>query len=187
MWWNLHALERLFLVEVDLEELGNDLKEHKVNDQEWFSVVESFIESFDQEKEVVHLLGVSQIHVENPDEKQCFTKSFFRFTDENTFEKISKKRFITKQEYYERLIHQTGEAVGSKIRLSFTLEGLRYDFDFTKESRLTILRIEVPSDDVDKSTEEIFGKLKAVQVTNEYPLTVEELSYRLYKNELIST
>lgn len=178
----MQALQQLFLVEVDLEQLGSDLSRNGVKDQKWFSVVESFIESFDQEKELVQLLGVTQIHVDNPSEKQLFSKSFFRLTDDSRLEQISGSRPISREEYYERLIHQTGESVESKIRLTFSMDGVKFLFDFAKASSATIVQVEKTSNNSKKFLEDSFERLKSVNVIDQFDLTLEELSYRLYSS-----
>lgn len=176
----MQTLGKHFLVEVDLEELGKDLKRNEAKDVEWFSVVESFIESFEKEKEIVQLLGVSQIHVDLPEDKQFYSKSFFRLTDDGKLEEASESRSITRDEYYERLIHQTGESVEAKIRLKFSIDGIKYLFVFAKEPCDTILQVEPVQGSLLKSTEDFLEPLKSVRVCEEYQLTLEELSYRLY-------
>lgn len=162
--------------------MGKDLERNCAKDIRWFSVVESFIESFDQEKEIVQLLGISQIHVDNPEEKQFYSKSFFKLKDDNKLEEISESRLITRDEYYERLIHQTGESVEAKIRLSFTVDGVSYLFSLSRESRSTILQVEVGPGSHLKTFEEILEPLSSVHVVEGFDLTLEELSYRLYSN-----
>lgn len=178
----LQTLGRRFLVEVDLEKLGKDLERNCAKDIQWFSVVESFIESFDQEKEIVQLLGISQIHVDNPEEKQFYSKSFFKLMDDNKLEEISESRLITRDEYYERLIHQTGESVEAKIRLSFTIDGVSYLFIISRESRSTILQVAAGPGSRLKTSKEILESLSSVHAVEEFNLTLEELSYRLYSS-----
>lgn len=180
MWYNLQAVRRLFLVDVNLQELGNDLEVNGVNDQEWFSIVESFIESFDQEKELVQLLCTTQLHVEKPEETQSFSKSFFRLTESGGFEQISTNLSITREEYYERLLMQTGETVEAKIRLEFTIDRVKFFFDFAKDTLFTIMQVELPVDASSDLLKTSLDRLSSVRIIDGSELSLEELSYQLY-------
>jgi hypothetical protein len=176
----LQALRRLFLVDVNLQELGNDLDSNGVIDQEWFSIVESFIESFEKEKELVQLLCTTQLHVDNPEETQSFSKSFFRLMECGGFEQISTNISITREEYYERLLMQTGETVEAKIRLTFSIDEVKYFFDFAKDALFTIMQIEIPEDGSQDLLKSSLDKLASVRVIDGSQLSLEELSYQLH-------
>jgi hypothetical protein len=180
MWYNLQAPKRLFLADVNLRELGNELDQNGVWDQEWFSVVESFIESFEGEKELIQLLCITQLHVENPAETQCFSKSFFRLDKNDRFDEISTDLCITREEYYERLLMQTGETVEAKIRLTFSLDGVKYLFDFLEHSPCAIMQIEDPSENLSEVLNTSSEKLKSVKIVDVSDLSLEELSYQLH-------
>lgn len=182
MWYNLQAPKRLFLVDVNLQELGIELEKNEVWDQEWFSVVESFIESFEEQKELVQLLGITQLHVENPEKTQCFSKSFFRLTEDDRFEEISTNLSITRDEYYERLLMQTGETVEAKIRLKFSLDGIKYLFDFLENSPCAIMQIEAALDDFSENWKSSFERLNSVNIVDVSELSLEELSYQLHSD-----
>lgn len=182
MWYNLQAVRRLFLVDVNLQELGNDLDKNGVEDQEWFSIVESFIESFDQEKELVQLLCTTQLHIDNPAETQSFSKSFFRLTKSGEFEQISTNLSITREEYYERLLTQTGDTVEAKIRLEFSIDGVKFSIDFAKDALFTIMQVEFPENAPSDLLRISLDRLSSVRIIDGSPLSLEELSYQLYSD-----
>lgn len=163
-----------------MQELGNDLDLNQVSDQEWFSIIESFVESFEQEKEIVQLLCTTQLHIDNPEETQSFSKSFFRLTDCGGFEKISTNHSITREEYYERLLMQTGETVESKIRLTFSIGEVKCFFDFAKDTLFTIMQIEIPEGSSQDLLKTSLEKLASVRVIDGSKLSLEELSYQLH-------
>jgi hypothetical protein len=178
----LQALKRLFLVDVNLRELGEELDKNEIWDREWFSVVESFIESFENEKELIQLLGITQLHVDNPEETQSFSKSFFRLDESERFEEISTNLSITREEYYERLLTQTGETVEAKIRLNFSIDGVKYLFDFLENSPCAIMQIEVSLDSLPEVLENSLEKFSSVKIVDVSTLTLEELSYQLHSD-----
>lgn len=167
---------------MNLQELGNELDQIGVWDQKWFSVVESFIESFEEVKELIQLLCITQLHVEKPEETQCFSKSFFRLNEDERFEEISTNVSITRDEYYERLLMQTGETVEAKIRLTFSLDGVKYLLDFLENSPCAIMQIEATSDELSKDWNLILDKLRSVKIIDISPLTLEELSHQLHSD-----
>lgn len=167
---------------MNLRELGKELDQNGVWDQAWFSVVESFIESFESEKELVQLLGITQLHVESPIETQCFSKSFFSLNENDRFEEISTNLSVTREEYYERLLMQTGETVEAKIRLTFSLDGVKYLFDFLEHSPCAIMQIEDLSENISGVLPNSFEKLKSVKIVDVSDLTLEELSYQLHSD-----
>lgn len=167
---------------MNLQDLGNELDRIGVWNQKWFSVVESFIESFEEVKELIQLLCITQLHVEKPEETQCFSKSFFRLNESERFEEISTNVSITRDEYYERLLMQTGETVEAKIRLTFSIDGTKYLFDFLENSPCAIMQIEYLSDNLSQVLPNSFENLKSVKIIDASDLTLEELSYQLHSD-----
>lgn len=172
----------MFLVDVNLQVLGNELEENNIWNQEWFSVVESFITSFGNHRELVQLLCVTQLHVDNPEKTQCFSKSFFNLDENEKFEEISTNILITRDEYYERLLTQTGETVEAKIRLKFSFDGLNYLFDFLENSPCAIMQIESNQDESSEILENSIAKFTSIQVIEQTDLSLEELSYQMHSD-----
>lgn len=175
----MKSATRLFTAQVNLEELNRDLNKNEVENIEWFSIVESFIRSFEQEEELVHLVSISQLHVENSLETQKFSKTFFKVLTDSKLEKIANSVFISKEEYYEKLTNYRGDSVESKIKLSFDYRGFNWVVNFTKTSDVTLIQINSIDNLQIESLEELFRSFCSIRRGEELNNSIEEVFYKV--------
>lgn len=179
----MNIVKRLFAVNVDLPTLGKDLSKNKIKNQEWFSVIETFIKSFDQERELIQLLGITKLHTEDTDNNQSFSKAIFKVMDDERLNVVTCRKSICREEYYDKLINSNTDSVESKIRLTFYHGDTKFSLECLKDSTFTVMEIEYFSDIPEKSTErtvkEIFGDFNSIEVVKELDTSMEETFYRL--------
>jgi hypothetical protein len=173
---------RLFSVDLNLQKLNDDIQTNSAKNETWFSIIESFIKSFEKTKELVQLLCISQLHLPEDETVQLFSKAVFTLSDEENFEQVLPRIFITREEYYEKLLGMHQDALENKIRLTFEIEDIKFSLEFFNSTQFTIMQVEYPieSEKDDFKVEEIFEKLPSVQIKQEYNLSIEEAFYRLY-------
>lgn len=170
---------RLFLVELDPEELEKDLRFHSIGKSDEFNIIETFIPL--GEGKLLQLLSSSRkLLTPNDPLDQRWSKAEFMVKSNGwKLEKLSPRQEITSDEYYELLIGQPNAAIEQKSRTVFHAFGRRYSLEMNLERNYAVIQVDYDGD-YSAPYETLFTGLRAVEVVGELFMSLEETFCRLY-------
>lgn len=175
----MKIVERVFVSRPDINKIHESLRNQQAAAVVCYTLVESFIKSFEKSKEVVQLFSIVEI---SEDEKFPNFYKAVHNVDEG-FNNVAGPVEISEEEYYDKLLSYPPSFMAVKMRVCFNLKGIDYTLDYTPDDSYSVLRIRYKSETGDEDPSMLtFG---ALPLGAELDLTFEETSYRFSENKNI--
>lgn len=170
---------RLFLVELDPDDLEKDLRFHGIGKSNEFNIIETFIPLGDGK--LLQLLSSSRklLTATDPLDQRWSKAEFMVKSNGWKLEKLSPRQEITSEEYYELLIGQPNAAIEQKSRTVFHAFGRRYSLEMNLERNYAVIQVDYDGD-YSAPYETLFTGLRTVEVVGELFMSLEETFCRLY-------
>lgn len=165
-------MRTLFLAEIDMPELERMASLKVIENVKSFNIIETFIESFAQEREIFQMLSISQLGKETG---PVFSKDIFKWGRAG-FVEITKRSIMSSEEYYEKLLKEKPDLVELKFRFSFE----HRDMNYAVEKHDDFVVVQVESDE----NKDPFKNLKCIEPIKQVNMGLEEVFYKHY-NDLL--
>lgn len=169
---------RLFMCDPSLSKLENTFRSQRINDVKRYAIVEGFLTSFAQVREVIQLMSVSEFSEGERD--MVFSKTVFVIDDEDNFKSVTDRIMINADEYYDKILEYKPKVIESRMRIVFDYRNVHYVLDYSPFSTsFALVEVEY-DDDLDILEEDMFFSFPSVTFGRELDMSFDEVLYRRF-------
>lgn len=174
----MDIVERVFETKPDINKIQESLKNQQASGIVCYNIVESFINSFEKSREIVHLMSMSEVSEIQKSPK--FFKSVFNV--DGQFSQVVPLIEIESEEYYEKLLSASPACMAIKIRVVFNLKGIDYTLDYTPDDEYSVVRIRYKQGSGFEDPE--FFSFGALPLGKELHISLEESFYNFMNKKI---
>lgn len=168
---------RLFLVDINLRSLLREAVAQGAQVIGVFNVVESFIEQ-PEDNCVMQLLSIYSLV--DSDRNVSYAKAFFATNPRSRrLEKRGERTSVTSEEYYKDLLGASAKAIEPKVRVVFSLNGVRYSLESNSERNYSVIQIDYTDEQL-TDPRELLEVFRTVTLLGELYMSLEEAFARLH-------